>query len=99
MLDGEIGKVFSGLEVVLKEVEERDVVGSSGHHDFVFLLKGLEGGDGLLDVLVLDVVDGFGDLHLRLNLGEVGLFEHLADPVEALDDVVLNKRSDELGSL
>ena len=57
MLDSEISERFSILEVVLKEIQEGNVVGGHSHHNLVLLLEALETLNGSLDFLVFDVVD------------------------------------------
>ena len=94
MLDREITELFSSLEVILKEVQEGDVVGSHGHHDLVLLLKGLERFDGSLDLLVLDVVNGLGDLHLALDLWEISCLESFNHVVVTDDHILLYDRGD-----
>ena len=71
VLDSEISEVLGVLKIVLEEVKERDVVGGHSHHDLIFLLEALKALDSLLNFLVLDEMDGLGDLHLRLDLGKV----------------------------
>ena len=90
MLNGKVTELLGGLEVVFEEVQEGDVVGGHGHHDLVFLLEGLEGLDRALDLLVLDVVDGLGDLHLGLDLGQVGRLQRLDHVVVAHYHVLLD---------
>ena len=99
MLYGQIGEMFRILEVVLQEVQERNVVRSHGHHDLVLLFEALEALDSLLDLLVLDEVDRLGDFHLGFDLGQVGRFEGLDDVVVPGKDVLLDERRDKLGSL
>ena len=90
--------MLSVLEIILEEVKERDVVGGHCHHDFVLLLETLEALDSLLDLLVLDEVNGLGNFHFRLNLRKVGGFQSLDDVVVSSEDVLLDERSNKLGS-
>ena len=74
MLNGQVSEMLSVLKVILKEVQERDVVRGHGHHDLVFLLEALEALDSLLDLFVLDEVDSLGNLHFGLNFWQIGGF-------------------------
>lgn len=98
MLDGNISERFSTFEVVLKEVEERDVVGSHGHHDFVLLFEAFETLDGLIDLFVLNIMDGFCDFHFALNFWKVGGFESFADVIITIDNVLIDEWGNELSS-
>ena len=59
MLDGQVSEVLSVLEVVLEEVQERDIVGGHGHHNLVLLLESFEALDSLLDLLAVVLSAGF----------------------------------------
>ena len=99
MLDGQVSEVLSVLEVVLEEVQERDIVGGHCHHNLVLLLESFEALDSLLDLLVFDEVDGFGDLHFGLNFGKGCSFESLDHIIVASENIFLDEGSNELGSL
>ena len=99
MLDGQVSEVLSVLEVVLEEVQERDIVGGHGHHNLVLLLESFEALDSLLDLLVFDEVDSFGDLHFGLNFWKGCSFEGLNHIIVASENVFLDEGSNELGSL
>ena len=97
MLDGQVSELFSIFEIILQEVEERDVVGSHGHHDLVLLLEALEALNGLLDLFVLDEVDALGNLHFTLYLGKVGCLEGFTGVVVSLNDILIDEWSNEFG--
>ena len=91
VLDSEVSEVLSVLEVILEEVEERNVVGGHRHHDLVLLFESLEALNSLLNLLVLDKMDCFGNFHLGLDLGQVCSLQRLDDVVVASEDILLDE--------
>ena len=64
MLNREITELLGGLEVILEEVQEGDVVGGHRHHYLVLLLERLERFNRALDLFVFNVVNRLCYLHL-----------------------------------
>jgi hypothetical protein len=99
VLNGQVSELLGILEVVFKEVQERNVVGSHSHHDLVLLLESLEGLNSSLDFLVLDVMDRLSDFHLRFDLRQVSSLESLNDVVVSIDNVFFDEWSNHFGGL
>lgn len=94
VLDGEVSELLCQFKIIFQKVEEGNVVARECHHNLVFLLEGLERFNSLLDLLGLNKLDGFLNLHFRFYFWQVSRFKGFAHVVVAKENICFDERSD-----
>lgn len=89
-VDGHVGVVLRLLQLLLQEVEERQICRGRGEHVGFHALKGLESLHSLGKLLHLQEGDRLGDFKLARQVGKGRAFHILHAPVAAFCERALN---------